>query len=218
MKLSRIAIAAVLTFTFALAGCATIGNLPINQPTSTADAGVVLDPKAEAGMEGRAAEVTKGDLLITLAFSGGGTRAAAFSFGVLQGLDRAQVNVRGRKIDLLDQVDFVSGVSGGSVTAAYFGLKKRAALADFRDRFLIKDAEKDLTHSRFWLYHFSARAGGGVNDATRLRSWLDANLFEGATFSNLYANLAADHLAECNRSLQWYAVCVHTGRVQCHLQ
>jgi NTE family protein len=186
-NLSRIAIAAVLTLTFALAGCATIGNLPINQPTSGPDAGVVLDPKAEAGMEGRAAEVTNGDLLITLAFSGGGTRAAAFSFGVLQGLDRAQVNVHGRKIDLLDQVDFVSGVSGGSVTAAYFGLKKKAALADFRDRFLIKDAEEDLT-TRVGPVTLVQGLGGGVNDATRLRGWLDANLFEGATFSNLYAN------------------------------
>jgi NTE family protein len=187
MKLPRTAIAAVLTLAFALAGCATIGNVPINQPTSNADAGVVLDPKAEVGMQGRAAEVTKGDLLINLAFSGGGTRAAAFSFGVLQGLDRARANVRGREIDLLDQVGFVSGVSGGSVTAAYFGLKKHAALADFRDRFLIKDAEEDLI-TRVGPVTLVQGLGGGVNDATRLRSWLDTNLFEGATFSNLYAN------------------------------
>jgi NTE family protein len=185
MNAFRVSIAAVLSLAFG--GCATLGNLPINQPTSDVDAGVVLDPKAEAGMEGRAAEITKDDLLITLAFSGGGTRAAAFSFGVLQGLDRAQVNVRGRKIDLLDQVDFVSGVSGGSVTAAYFGLKKRAALADFRERFLIKDAEEDL-NTRVGPITLAQGLGGGVNDDTRFRSWLDANLFEGATFSNLYAN------------------------------
>ena len=94
------------------------------------------------------------------------------------------MNVRGQKIDLLDQVDFVSGVSGGSVTAAYFGLKKRAALADFRERFLIKDAEEDL-NTRVGPITLAQGLGGGVNDDTRFRSWLDVNLFEGATFSNL---------------------------------
>ena len=185
MKKFRVSIAAL--FVSAFGGCATLGNLPINQPTSDVDAGIVLDPKAETGMQGRAAEVTKDDLLIALAFSGGGTRAAAFSFGVLQGLDRAQVTMRGRKIDLLDQVDFVSGVSGGSVTAAYFGLKKRAALADFRERFLIKDAEEDL-NTRVGPITLAQGLGGGVNDDTRFRGWLDTNLFQGAKFSNLYAN------------------------------
>ena len=65
MNAFRVSIAAVLSLAFG--GCATLGNLPINQPTSDVDAGVVLDPKAEAGMEGRAAEITKDDLLITLA-------------------------------------------------------------------------------------------------------------------------------------------------------
>ena len=169
-----------------VSGCAHIGNLPINQPTADASAGVVLDPKAGIGMEGRAAEESKSDLLIGLTFSGGGTRAAAFSFGVLQELARAEVSVRGRKIGLLDQINFVSGVSGGSVTAAYFGLKKRAALADFRERFLIKDAEESLD-TKVSLVNLGRGLGGGVNEDVRLRNWLDANLFQGATFSSLLA-------------------------------
>ena len=58
---------------------------------------------------------------------------------------RAQVRTRGGAASLLDSVDFVSGVSGGSVTAAYYGLKRRAALSDFRERFLLQNAEESLS-------------------------------------------------------------------------
>ena len=74
-------------------------------------------------------------LLIGLAFSGGGTRAAAFSYGVLSEFERSEAGPGRRYGSLLDSIDYVSGVSGGAVTAAYFGLKGRAALADFRERF-----------------------------------------------------------------------------------
>ena len=171
-------------FTLGLAGCAHIGSLPSNQPTSDDYAGISSNLKADVSATGRAAEPLKDEVVIGLSFSGGGTRASAFSFGVLQGLERQQITVRGRKIELLDRVAVVSGVSGGSVTAAYFGLKKRAALADFRERFLIKDAEEDLS-TRVGLVNLARGLGGGVNEDTRLRGWLDANLFEGATFSSL---------------------------------
>src|SRR5206468_11201866 len=124
------------------------------------------------------------DLLIGLAFSGGGMRAAAFSFGVLKELARAEISVRGRRVALIDQIDFVTGVSGGAVPAAYFGLKRRAALADFRERFLIRDAEESL-NTAVSLGNISRAISGGINEDTRFRSWLDANLFEGATFSAL---------------------------------
>ncbi len=162
----------------ALAGCATVSNLPINQPTTDARGGLVDEPLATHASED--------DLLLGLAFSGGGTRAAAFSFGVLQGLAESSVNLRARRVSLLDHVDFVTGVSGGSITAAYFGLKKRAALADFRERFLIKDAEESL-RTNVSLVNLSRAIGGGINEDVRFRAWLDANLFEGATFSALLA-------------------------------
>ena len=78
---------------------------------------------------------------MALAFSGGGTRAAAFAYGAMRGLDRLPTRNGGT---YFDRVIFISGVSGGSVAAAYFGLKGRAALADFRERFLLQNAEEDL--------------------------------------------------------------------------
>ncbi len=122
-----------------------------------------------------------GDTAIALSFSGGGTRAAAFAFGVLRGLD--QVPTTGGRSDL-DRVAFVSGVSGGSVTAAYFGLKGKAALADFRERFLTQNAEETLSTS-IDFKNIAAGLGGGVNDASKFPVWLDNNLFNEATMSDL---------------------------------
>ena len=104
------------------ARCATIHNDPINVPMAGAVAATPLGAEVPASED---------DILVSLAFSGGGTRAAAFSFGVLTEIDNTRIRDRGKSVSLLDRVDFVSGVSGGSVTAAYYGLKKRAALDRF---------------------------------------------------------------------------------------
>src|ERR1700735_1619678 len=117
----------------ALLGCASIQNDPVNQPGSS----VGLAGKVHLNFEERSIE---DDDLIGLSFSGGGTRAAAFSFGVLTEMERTPV--RGASVSMLDRIDFISGVSGGAVTAAYYGLRKRAALDDFRERFLLRTAEE----------------------------------------------------------------------------
>lgn len=157
-----------------LGGCASIHNDPVNQPlTANAPA------QPDTGYESAA---YNDDLLLALSFSGGGTRAAAFSYGVLAEMDQAPIRQR-NSASLLDRVDFVSGVSGGSITAAYFGLKKRAALADFRERFLLRDAEAGL-RTQVTAANLSRALAGGVNDATGFPRWLDENLFDGATFSS----------------------------------
>jgi NTE family protein len=124
------------------------------------------------------------DLLIGLAFSGGGTRAVAFSYGVLSELDRTGTGEGRPPASLLDRIDYVSGVSGGAVTAAYFGLRGRAALADFPERFLLRDAEESLRTPYMPASVFRAYEGG-VNDAQQFPRWLDKNLFRGATFGEL---------------------------------
>ena len=162
-----------------LAGCAMLDAGPIN-----------VAVEGEAGGGNLAAEMIAGeatDTVIGLAFSGGGTRAAAFSFGVLHGLAETAVTIDGRRSSLIDRVDFVSGVSGGSVTAAYFGLKGRGALADFRERFLIRNAEESMYTSVANPATLARALAGGANDRSNLPQWLDRNLFEGATYSQLLA-------------------------------
>jgi len=161
-----------------LASCGHVVNLPINQP--------VADPNAGLGLADvlRPSPSWDDDIMVGLAFSGGGMRAAAFSFGVLKEMAQANVSLRGQRTPLIDHIDFVTGVSGGAVPAAYFGLKRRAALEDFRERFLIRDAEESL-NTAISIGNVSRAISGGINEDTRFRSWLDANLFEGATFSAL---------------------------------
>jgi NTE family protein len=155
-----------------LAGCTTTFNVPMNTPVGDSSNPMAQMTPPDIG----------GDTAIALAFSGGGTRAAAFSFGVLNGLDR--LPTRGGK-SYLERVVFVSGVSGGSVTAAYFGLKGRAALTDFRGRFLTRNAEEDLSTS-INLRNIAQGLNGGVNVAGRLTGWLDRNLFDNATLGDLF--------------------------------
>jgi predicted acylesterase/phospholipase RssA len=83
-------------------------------------------------------------LFVCLSFSGGGTRAAALAYGVLAELRRTEVTWNGRKIRLLDEVDCLSSVSGGSFTAAYYGLFGERLFQDFYDRFLVRDIQGDL--------------------------------------------------------------------------
>jgi NTE family protein len=166
----RAAAILAVTLTAALAGCASVYNLPGNLPLGAA----LADNNF-----GREVSNYEDDVLLALSFSGGGTRAAAFSFGVLSELDRSRSGSGDAK-SLLDRVDFVSGVSGGSITAAYFGLKKRAALDDFRERFLLRNAEEGL-NTQVSLGNIGRALGGGVNDS-QFMSWLDRNLFDGARF------------------------------------
>jgi NTE family protein len=160
-------------------GC-SVHNIPINEPVNSPNAGIVPDAEEPA--------VSYADeFLIGLMFSGGGTRAAAYSFGVLRGLDRFQLPTEQGPQPLLDRIDFVSGVSGGSVTAAYFGLKKRATLVDFRERFLLKDVESDALSTSISVGNLVRGLSGGVNDATHLPRWLSENLFDKATFASYRA-------------------------------
>src|SRR5271154_1500340 len=158
-----------------LVACAQIHNDPINQPVPPGPAPTL----AELGND---VATYYDDTVIALSFSGGGTRAAAFSYGVLTALD--QTSMPNRPTSLLDRVDFVTGVSGGSVLAAYYGLKKRQALVDFKQRFLLRNAEEGLDTS-ISLVKIARGLQGGINDPTHFPRWLDDNLFEHATFKSL---------------------------------
>ena len=96
----------------------------------------------------------KDDLSLILTFSGGGTRAASLSYGVLKGL---------KNIDLLNEVDVISSVSGGSFTSAYYGLYGDKIFDDYEDKFLKKPIQTTLIDSFLnplnWFYlSFSGRS------------------------------------------------------------
>jgi NTE family protein len=122
---------------------------------------------------------------LMLAFSGGGTRAAAFAYGVLEELAVTQVELDGRRRRLADEVDFVAGVSGGSFTAAYFGLHGDGIFEHFEERFLKRDVQGALMWRVFapwnWVKLASRRYGTGDLAA----EYYDKEIFDGATFADL---------------------------------
>jgi len=84
---------------------------------------------------------------VVLALSGGGTRAAALSYGVMEKLKATPIQNGSRT--LLDEVDVISSVSGGSFTAAYYGLFGDRLFSDFKEKFLYRDIQGELTWKLF---------------------------------------------------------------------
>ena len=71
-------------------------------------------------------------MTVAVTLSGGGARAAAFGYGVLDGLRQTRFVWNGRQTSLLDEIDVISGVSGGSIVAAYYAAFGPRTFPQFR--------------------------------------------------------------------------------------
>ncbi len=161
---------------FALTGCAVVtGNVPHNQPAKPAVA--VAGPPAAAASVPVADHVPPADV-VALSFSGGGLRAAAFADGAMQGL-AAQPGTPGR--NLLQQVGFITSVSGGSLPAAWVGLHGTDSLDEFRRAALLHAGTRNDGSNVSNSVSLLRLAGDG------LTHWLDDEVFHGATFSSMSA-------------------------------
>lgn len=119
-----------------------------------------------------------GEVFVGLAFSGGGMRASAFAYGMTEEL---------RAAGLRDRVRLVSGVSGGAVTAAQLGLNGPEGLAGFRERYLLRDAERYMANSPLNPVTLLRGLTGGANGRATFGRHLDETLFHGATFGDMRA-------------------------------
>ncbi len=125
------------------------------------------------------------DLFVVLAFSGGGTRAAAFSYGVLKQLRDTTVQVDGRPRRLLDEVDVITSVSGGSYTAAYYGLFGDRIFKDYTRDFLYRDWQGELIGMVARPSSLTAMASGHYNRSDLVAGHLGRTLFKQATFDEM---------------------------------
>jgi NTE family protein len=122
-----------------------------------------------------------GDNSLMLAFSGGGTRAAALAYGVLKELRDTPVVTAGASARLLDNVNSISSVSGGSFTAAYYGLHGDGIFEDFEEVFLRQDVQGTLIRSVLNPLHWFSSTG-----RTELAvKYYEKSVFKGATFSDM---------------------------------
>lgn len=122
-----------------LGGCTTYASIE-NQPRYGA---LPLDDADAYGMGRQQSGDRPDEITLALAFSGGGSRAAALAYGVLLEL-RATTVASPKRALLLDEVDAISAVSGGSFTAAYFGLHGDATFPAFERNVLRRDLSADL--------------------------------------------------------------------------
>jgi NTE family protein len=125
------------------------------------------------------------DLLLMLAFSGGGTRAASLSYGVLEELARTPVGAAPSQHRLLDDVDIISSVSGGSFTAAYYGLYGDRIFSDFESRFLKKNVQTGLLLRVLAPWNQIRMASTAFSRSDLAAEYYDHLLFSGATFGDL---------------------------------
>ncbi|MGI9431996.1 MAG: patatin-like phospholipase family protein, partial [Myxococcota bacterium] len=126
-----------------------------------------------------------GDLVLLLGFSGGGTRAAALSYGVLQELRDTHVALAGGRTRLLDEVDLITSVSGGSFTSAYYALHGDRTFEEYESRFLKRSVSRDLFFRLLWPHNW-IRLLLPFYDRTELAiDYYDAKIFDDAKFSDL---------------------------------
>ncbi|MEY3671202.1 MAG: hypothetical protein RI904_859, partial [Pseudomonadota bacterium] len=160
-----------------VAGCA---SRPINKPVSS------VDVNAGYRFETMHAKVEDQENLVVLAFSGGGTRAAAFSFGVLEFLRNTEiVGPKGKKIRLLDSVGLITGVSGGSFTALSYALYGERLFDEYEKRFLKRDVQGEIVSRVLNPIYWPSLSSNGWGRSELAAQLYDEILFEGATFADL---------------------------------
>lgn len=160
----------------ALVGCA---HYPVNARLDQ------YAPTQGYRLENLSAEDNSGTLFVVLAFSGGGTRAAALAYGVLEQLQRTDIAWEGRRKSLLDEVDLISAVSGGSYTAAYYALYRERLFTDFERDFLRRNVQGQLTRKLLAPGNLTRTISPTFGRSDLVAEYLDKYLFHGATFGDL---------------------------------
>ncbi len=177
MSRLRLSLPVALTVLLLLGGCAT---RPINTPITQAE------PGTGYRMATRQPYFKDEETLVILAFSGGGTRAAAFSYGVLEFLRRTEViRASGEKVSLLDAVGVITGVSGGSFTALAYGLYGDRLFDDYPERFLKRDVQGAIVARTFNPAYWGKLWSAGWGRSELAADLYDEILFNGATFADL---------------------------------
>ena len=187
---SRRTLAALAT-AWLLPGCGTY--FPVNEPLER------WDPDTGYRISGHERADASDELLLMVAFSGGGTRAAAFAYGVLEELAVTHVEFDGRVRSLFDEIDVASGVSGGSFTAAYLGLHGRGLFDDFRERFLEHDVQFGLISRLLLPTNWLKLLSPYWARSDLAAEYYDARIFEGARFADLqrgFGPFAAIHATD----------------------
>jgi len=161
------------------AGCA---HAPRNVPLAR------IDPATGYRFQTGPNQADGTGLMVALFFSGGGTRAAAFSYGVLREL--AATPVAGDR-RMLDEVTTINAVSGGSFTAAYYCLYGDRIFGDYERLFLKRDVGDALLQRCLSPVNYVRLRSPYFGRSDLAAEYYDELLFHGATFGDLARTSAA---------------------------
>lgn len=157
-------------------GCA---HHSANAPLQTTDA------RGGYRFQNATAQTNADDLLLLLAFSGGGTRAAALAYGALEELRKTEVGQPDGRHPLLNDVNLISAVSGGSFTAACYALWGDRIFTDFEPCFLKKKVQTGLFLRTLEPWNQIRMASPKFGRSDLAAEYYDHLLFKGATFADL---------------------------------
>jgi NTE family protein len=158
-------------------GCASLEA--VNQPLAKVDTSHGYRPSDASHYR------DVGDVLLFVAFSGGGTRAASFAYGVMEELRDTEIGSGAESRRLLDEVDGISGVSGGSFPAAYYGLFGDRIFDEFEERFLRKNVQGALMWRMLAPWNLVRLPGPNVSRTRIALDFYDEHVFEHKTFGDL---------------------------------
>ena len=124
-------------------------------------------------------------LFVCLAFSGGGTRAAALAYGAMLALRQTHIDWPQKGGTLLNEVDCISSVSGGSFPAAYYALYHDRIFDDFESRFLYRNIEGRLILEALAPWNWPWLASPYYSRIDLAADFYDDDLFDHSSYDQL---------------------------------
>ena len=152
------------------------------QPAKTL---IQIDPEKGYRLEKTMQQALEKENLVIVTFSGGGSRAVSLGYGVLEQFQQAIVRPTERGDTLLQNIDVVYGVSGGSVLAAYLALEGQETIPKFKEFFLKKDFQKKVINEVFSLSNVPRLTSPQFGRSDLLQEQLNLALYNGKTFADL---------------------------------
>jgi NTE family protein len=205
-KYNRILFLTLLISAAFLAGCS---HYPQNQPLESASCADTYDFRL---LDSTA---NSDETFIVLTFSGGGTRTAAFAYGVLAKMREVPIGNKGKK--LLDEVDVISTVSGGSFAGAYYTLFGEKIFTEFKDKFLYRDIEGELSWKVLNPLNWWRLASPYFSRIDLAAEIYDESIFNRQTYGSLVKKAKKPFLIVNATNLHQGARFEFTGKQFCYL-
>jgi NTE family protein len=161
-----------------LNGCATT-HYTINKPISTIE--------ASAGHRLSLADKPndKESMFIHMSFSGGGIRAAAFAYGVMEELRASNIVWQGRVTTLWNEVNVISAVSGGSLTAGFVAAHGDNVFEDFVPKVLEGKIQTQIVSDTLSLGGLWRLGSPRFGRSDVLERRLDKDIFDGMSYNDI---------------------------------